>query len=150
MSKILFDRDTYLNTTGVQVLILDWDAFRERWDRAGKRSSGMGEWGECLCMTLEAFASRVTDSPQIVGPGAPSLQNQKDWRGQDLNVWGKRRDAICELMLQRAIKAADERGVWRVPNVDNIVNLFLLAHLSDREYSPTPRGNWLFFLPTIG
>lgn len=128
------NRESYLDVPELQIFLLDWNLFKERWERAGRRSSGMGDWGECLCMTIEALSARTTDCRQILGPEAPKLCDRKEWKGIDLTPWGKRRDGFCESMLRRAIKAADDRGVGRVANLDNILNLLLLAYLSEREF----------------
>ncbi|KAL8277956.1 hypothetical protein RQP46_009588 [Phenoliferia psychrophenolica] len=53
--------------------------------------------------------------------------------GKDLSEWGKRREGACFAMTEKAIRLADERGLWRKPSPSNIASLILLEGMHDQH-----------------
>ena len=102
----------------------------------------MGDTGEALAYVVLAFGARVSDSPLILGPYAPSIGSlrERTRRGEDLSRWGRAREAFCQSLLARAIAKADEHAIMRKPSVDSISALILLTYLVDHGDPTHKRG----------
>lgn len=125
-----------------QLPVLTWESFHARFEAADGDPARMGDTGEALCYAVLAFGARVSDSPLILGPYAPSIGSlrERTRRGEDLSRWGRAREAFCQSMLARAIAKADEHAIMRKPSIDSISALMMLTYLVDHGDPSHKRG----------
>lgn len=109
--------------------------FRPAFEMSGRRLDCLDPKLEPLAAVVLALAARVSDHPLLVGASAPNASTLakaiKD--GDDLSEWGRRRTDACQALLDRAVKLADERGVWREPTPENFATLTMLEGMTYRE-----------------
>ena len=110
--------------------------FRPAFESSGRRLDCLDPRIEPLAAVVLALAARVSDHPLLVGASAPppSTLSKAIKEGQDLSEWGKRRTDACQALRDRAIKIADERGIWREPSPENFATLMMLEGMTDCEF----------------
>lgn len=89
---------------------------------------------QALCYAIEAAASRVSDSPLILGTNCPLLGSLKDRLGEDLSRWGAARTPFYERMRERAIHKCDECGVFHASDDQSIATLLLIDAMLTGEH----------------
>ncbi|GAA96232.1 uncharacterized protein L969DRAFT_43041 [Mixia osmundae IAM 14324] len=134
----------YFADSTLQIPIISWNDFQAKYDEAGCDPQAMGPISAAVCCVLEAVTARISDSPAILGPNAPKMADLKNRRGQSLSLWGKRREAFCDMMLNRAISACAEVEITRKPTSEAIAALILLEHLVDRGDHRQRSGRYYF------
>ncbi|KAI5480394.1 transcription factor [Pseudohyphozyma bogoriensis] len=98
----------------LQCPVLEWDRFMKEWDASGRNPEAMSPVGECVALTCQAWGSRFSDHPSIVGSGAPQLVDLPKLRpGTDLTGYGQARDAFAKSMTERALQTIDAKGALR-------------------------------------
>lgn len=109
--------------------------FKATFEACGRRLSSMDESHEVFFAVILALGSRVSDHPLLVGSSAPTLAELAvaAKEGRDLSEWGRRREAACVALTNKAVALADENGIWRKPSTSNIATLIMLEGLLDRE-----------------
>ncbi|GAA5955122.1 hypothetical protein JCM3765_003201 [Sporobolomyces pararoseus] len=114
--------------------------FRPAFESSGRRLDCLDPRIEPLAAVVLALAARVSDHPLLVGAMAPppSTLSKAIKEGQDLSEWGKRRTDACQALLDRAMKIADERGIWRDPSPENFATLMMLEGMTDYENAHEP------------
>jgi hypothetical protein len=90
---------------------------------------------ECLAAVLQAWASKISDNPLIVGYGVPTLDEiRKDGEsagggGADYTLVGNRREDFAQAMKERALRLVDEKGLLRISSGAAASALTLLEFL---------------------
>jgi len=99
---------------------------------------------EALCAVLEAWASRYSDNPAILGlpyqqahtgPKVITLEGQFTPGSKGRAHWGKARLPVCNALLDRAGRVIDAASLLRRPSVTGLQALSLynqLMHMSDQ------------------
>ncbi|KAM0746381.1 hypothetical protein T439DRAFT_329825 [Meredithblackwellia eburnea MCA 4105] len=133
LSSSLLDLYCLLPTT--RIPLLEGTNFRKVFEASGRRMSQMDEDSEVLFSIILAVGSRVSDHPLLVGGAAPSLSQLAvaAREGKDLSEWGRRRESACAALTNKAVRMADERGIWRKPSATSMVSLIMLEGLMDQE-----------------
>lgn len=104
----------------------------------------MSPASEALCAVLEAWASRYSDNPAILGlpyqhahtaPKVIASQGQFTPGSKGRAHWGKARLPVCNALLDRAGRVIDAASLLRRPSVTGLQALSLynqLMHMSDQ------------------
>jgi hypothetical protein len=99
---------------------------------------------EALCAVLEAWASRYSDNPAILGlpyqrahtgPKVITEEGQFTPGSKGRAHWGKARLPVCNALLDRAGRVIDAASLLRRPSVTGLQALSLynqLMHMSDQ------------------
>ncbi|KAI5475992.1 Zn(2)-C7 fungal-type transcription factor [Pseudohyphozyma bogoriensis] len=130
--------DLYMLLPQPRIALLEGSNFRKNFERAGRRIDEMDLSSQVLFSVILAVASRVSDHPLLIGSSAPNLSNlathtTSDEIGPELVEWGKRREEACLALAEKAVKMADEHGVWREPSPTNIATLLILEGLLEYQ-----------------
>lgn len=108
--------------------LVDQAQFEIAWNLAGHVAENLTPANECLAAVLQAWASKISDSPLIVGYGAPGLEDVRKGGG-DLTVIGNRREEFAQAMTERALRLVDEKGLLRISSAAACSALTLLEFL---------------------
>lgn len=149
-SQISRDISSELISTFFSVLhpicpLVDRDQFEMAWSLAGQVAENLTPANECLAAVLQAWASRISDSPMIVGFGVPCLEDLRKGGGGDFTLVGNRREEFAHAMKERALRLVDERGLLRISSAAACSALTLLEFLvtfDDTSRTKT-RGRYL-------
>jgi len=98
------------------------------WNLAGQVAENLTPANECLAAVLQAWASRISDSPLIVGYGVPRLEEVRK-TGGDFTIVGNRREEFATAMKERALRLVDEKGLLRISSAASCSALTLLEFL---------------------
>ncbi|KZT57152.1 hypothetical protein CALCODRAFT_496449 [Calocera cornea HHB12733] len=131
--------EVYFSLTHYPLPLYRWKNFREQFEKAGRRPEQMAGMGGVLAHALIAYGAYASNSPAILGPGAPAL-NKIDQEEVNFIHWGRQRAALCKSLVDRAVRIADEHGVFRVECNESIVILLLLEMLVDHGDATRRRG----------
>ena len=124
--------------------VLSPESFYIEWEACGRRADRMSPASEALCAVLEAWASRYSDNPAILGlpyqhaHTAPKviMENGQFTPGTEARAhWGKARLPVCNALLDRAGRVIDANSLMRRPSVAGLQALSLynqLMHMSDQ------------------
>ena len=124
--------------------VLSPESFYIEWESAGRRADRMSPASEALCAVLEAWASRYSDNPAILGlpyqyaHTAPKVITQAGEfapGSKGRAHWGKARLPVCNALLDRAGRVIDAASLLRRPSVTGLQALSLynqLMHMSDQ------------------
>jgi hypothetical protein len=82
-----------------------------------------------------AFGARVSDHPLLLGISAPRLTELANYAKRDLIDWGRRRQGICESILERAVEKCDALGTFRLPCAESVAVRLSLFRLSLHAHS---------------
>ncbi|KAM0746608.1 hypothetical protein T439DRAFT_329714 [Meredithblackwellia eburnea MCA 4105] len=123
--------DFYLSYTKNHPSLLESTAFRESFDRAGRRMAQMSDQDQVLCSVVMALAARTSNHPLLVGVGAPPVAQLTGlvMNDQSLAEYGSRRESACRDLTKRAVEVADRTGTMRTASVESIASLLLLEGL---------------------
>jgi len=91
---------------------------------------------EPLAAVVLALAARISDHPLLIGGNGPTPATlaRAIKNGDDLSDWGKRRTDACQALVERAMKVADEKGIWRDPTAENLATLMMIEGMTDCEH----------------
>ncbi|GAA6023933.1 hypothetical protein JCM11491_000292, partial [Sporobolomyces phaffii] len=149
-SQISRDISSELVSTFFSVLhsicpLVDKDQFEVAWNLAGQVPENLTPANECLAAVLQAWASRISDSPLIVGYGVPTLDDVRKGGGGDYTLVGNRRQEFSLAMKERALRLVDERGLLRISSAAACSALTLLEFLEtfDDTSRAKTRGRYL-------
>ncbi|GAA5892229.1 uncharacterized protein JCM6883_007292, partial [Sporobolomyces salmoneus] len=149
-SQISRDISSELISTFFSVLhqicpLVDRDQFEVAWNLAGQVSENLTPANECLAAVLQAWASRISDNPLIVGYGVPTLEEVKNGGMRDYTLVGNRREEFAQAMKERALRLVDERGLLRISSAAACSALTLLEFLVtfDDTSRTNTRGRYL-------
>ncbi|EJT98388.1 hypothetical protein DACRYDRAFT_118673 [Dacryopinax primogenitus] len=131
--------EVYFSLTHYPLPLYRWKNFRDQFDKAGRRPEQMTGMGGVLAHALIAYGAYASNSPAILGPGAPAL-SKLDSEEANFVHWGRQRAQLCKSLLDRAVRIADEHGVFRVECNESIVILLLLEMLIDHGDVTRRRG----------
>jgi hypothetical protein len=67
------------------------------------------------------FGSRVSDHPLLLGISAPRLADLAKYRKKNLIDWGRRRQSICDAVLEKAVEKCDSLGTFRIASAESVV-----------------------------
>ncbi|KZO99413.1 hypothetical protein CALVIDRAFT_596012 [Calocera viscosa TUFC12733] len=131
--------DGYFSVTPFRLPLYRWKNFQEDFENAGRRPEQMAGLGGVIAHALIAYGAYASNSPAILGPGAPSLDNIDS---EEVNFihWGRQRAAVCESLVERAVRAAEEHGVFRIESNESILILLLLEILVGHGDTSDRRG----------
>lgn len=124
--------------------LVDQAQFEIAWNLAGQVTENLTPANECLAAVIQAWASKISDSPLIVGYGVPSLEELKKGGG-DFTLIGNRREEFAQAMKERALRLVDEKGLLRISSAAACSALTLLEFLvtfDDTSRTKT-RGRYL-------
>ncbi|GAA6016164.1 hypothetical protein JCM10207_004468 [Rhodosporidiobolus poonsookiae] len=124
---------------------VDKDLFMRAYEAADRRIENLGPGNECLAMAMQAWASRWSDHPLIIGGSAPTLEDLRKPHGRDFSVLGNRRDEFVRAMQDRALRMVDQRGVLRTSSAAGTTCLSLLEMLLtfDQPHRLPTTGSYL-------
>ncbi|KZO99408.1 hypothetical protein CALVIDRAFT_534391 [Calocera viscosa TUFC12733] len=131
--------EVYFSLTHYPLPLYRWKNFRDQFEKAGRRPEQMAGMGGVLAHALIAYGAYASNSPAILGPGAPAL-DKIDSEEVNFIHWGRQRSALCKSLVDRAVRIADEHGVFRVECNESIVILLLLEMLVDHGDETRRRG----------
>ncbi|KZT57159.1 hypothetical protein CALCODRAFT_290659 [Calocera cornea HHB12733] len=129
----------YFQPTHFRQPLYRWNNFLEEFEEAGRRPDQMAGMGGVLAHVLIAYGAYASDSPAILGPGAPKMR-KLEAEEIDFIHWGRQRAAVCQSLVDRAVRAADEHGVFHVECNESILILLLLEKLVDHGDTSGRRG----------
>ncbi|WVQ82735.1 hypothetical protein IAT38_004867 [Cryptococcus sp. DSM 104549] len=135
----------YLEAVHLSYPAISPESFYIEWIRAGQRSDRMTPAQEVLCAVMEAWGSRYSDSPIVLGlkpekaKSAPKVI-QADGTfipgTQARAHWGRARLTVCNALVDRARRLIDTNGVLRKPSITGVQALTLymqLLHMTDQK-----------------
>jgi len=110
--------------------------FRPQFESCGRRLNCMDPKLEPLAAVVLALAARISDHPLLIGGNGPTPATlaRAIKNGDDLSDWGKRRTDACQALVERAMKVADEKGIWRDPTAENLATLMMIEGMTDCEH----------------
>ncbi|GAA5963875.1 hypothetical protein JCM3765_004048 [Sporobolomyces pararoseus] len=124
--------------------LVDQTQFEIAWNLAGQVTENLTPANECLAAVIQAWASKISDSPLIVGYGVPSLEDVRKGGG-DFSLIGNRREEFAQAMKERALRLVDEKGLLRISSAAACSALTLLEFLVtfDDTSRKKTRGRYL-------
>lgn len=81
---------------------VNWPRFNEIWMAANQQYSKLAPQAQVLATYMCGFGARSSNDPLIVGcTGCPLAAdiNSSDYTADDLEIWGKRRQAVCQALV---------------------------------------------------
>ncbi|KZT57158.1 hypothetical protein CALCODRAFT_496458 [Calocera cornea HHB12733] len=129
----------YFRTTHYRPPLYRWKDFHEQFEDAGRRPEQMSGMGGVLAHALIAYGAYASNAPAILGPGAPTM-TKIEAEEVDFIHWGRERAAVSKRLVDRAVQAADEHGVYRKECNESIVILLLLEMLVDHGDASGRKG----------
>ncbi|WWD17713.1 hypothetical protein CI109_102154 [Kwoniella shandongensis] len=115
------------------------ESFYLEWARAGQRSDRMTPAQEALCAVIEAWGSRYSDSPVVLGLEPERAQDAPRVIRSDGTFtpgtqarayWGRARTTVCRALTDRARRLIDTNGILRQPSITGVQALTLFTQLN--------------------
>ncbi|GAA5837589.1 hypothetical protein JCM5353_003262 [Sporobolomyces roseus] len=114
--------------------------FRPHFESCGRRLNCMDPKLEPLAAVVLALVARISDHPLLIGGNGPDSATlaRAIKAGEDLSEWGKRRTDACQALVDKALRVADEKGIWRDPTPENLATLMMIEGMADYENAQQP------------